>query len=385
MSNKSKITVKTLEEKNHSRFYFTVDLMDVVDDHAIEKIYKNLCQVINKNGLKIVYEKCFGNIEFKEKWMNLRNKTLAVYEIDMAPLLYVEGASVHNAPMSGIQIYAISDHAKMTLHYIHNGEGHLIGTEMASDDMRILHLLENTGFEGDKESEYKNILESFETTILKHHFACTDIVRTWIYLYDINSYYEIFNKARRDFFTKVGINYSADSNNLPASTCIEGFGQNQESCMHVYCIDKRHSHVSINRVYNTYQNEASGDDYIFKSTFSRGMVITYDDLVELQISGTASINQHGDTIYRNNPYKQITYTIENIENILESVKMNFSDLCHVTCFFKDQRYYAMYKSIIEEKNIDNLPCTCVVGHVCREDLLFEFDGIAVKKVRCKDK
>lgn len=379
MNNTSKIAVKIVKDKNYSKYYFTVDFMDIESDFDLNEIYRILFTKLKENNLKIVYEKFFGKISYQRKWNKMRKRILEENNIETAPSLYIEGLSVKGSPMSGVQVYAVSID-ETCINYIRNRQGYCIGTEIINKDRRVLHLLENTESIPDKENEYNNILQDFEDTILQYNFVCTDIIRTWIYLYDINSYYQNFNKARRDFFTKVGINYMPNANNLPASTCIEGYGVNKTSCMQVYCIDKQNSDIEISRVYNEYQNEAAGDSYIYKPTFSRGIIVNYEDLVELQISGTASINKDGNTIYINNPYKQIEYTLKNIENILRKADMDFSDLCHVTCFFKEPQYYNMFESILKSNHITKFPCNCVVGNVCRDDLLFEIDGIAVKQL-----
>lgn len=98
----------------------------------------------------------------------------------------------------------------------------------------------------------------------------------------------------------------------------------------------------------------------------------------MQISGTASIDNHGKTIYIKDPYQQIKRTLLNIKNLLNNVGLDFSDIVCSTCFFKDPSSYKLLKKIIEELNITDFPSINVIANVCRDNLLFEIDAIAVK-------
>jgi len=69
----------------------------------------------------------------------------------------------------------------------------------------------------------------------------------------------------------------------------------------------------------------------------------------------------------------------NVGALLEQKEMSFSDFCISTCFFKKKEYYKYFEQVLDELNIPNFSNTFVVGDVCRSNLLFELDGIAIKE------
>jgi len=148
--------------------------------------------------------------------------------------------------------------------------------------------------------------------------------------------------------------------------------------MEFYCCEKNSS-IRIERIFNKDQNEAEGKGYLYQPTFSRAIKVSYKDHIELQISGTASINSQGKTIYENDPYNQIKRTLLHIKNLLDSANMDFCDIGVSTCFFKEAQYYKVFEVVLEDLKIKEFPSIYVIGKVCREDLLFEMDAVEIKK------
>jgi len=134
---------------------------------------------------------------------------------------------------------------------------------------------------------------------------------------------------------------------------------------------------SKQRIYNDMQNEAEGNNYLYQPAFSRGMLVSNDMEYEFQLSGTASVGKDGQTKFEGNPKKQIELTLKNIMNILDSVGMQMSNIVESNVFIKSKKYYAVFIDICMQLEID-FPYVCIVGDVCRRDLLFEIDGIAKK-------
>ncbi len=148
--------------------------------------------------------------------------------------------------------------------------------------------------------------------------------------------------------------------------------------INLVCIDKKWSPPKVKRLYNKYQNEAEGSQYLFQPTFSRALLIEDENLTELQVSGTASINESGETVYIDDPYQQIKKTLINVGALLEQANMNFNDFVESTCFFKKEAYYQEFLAAVKELNIGEFSNSFVIGDVCRDNLLFELDGIAIK-------
>src|SRR6185312_5914292 len=144
--------------------------------------------------------------------------------------------------------------------------------------------------------------ESVASALRENDFRPTDIVRTWIFLSDIERDYVAFNRARREFFAASGIDFGAGESLVPASTGIEGRSHRQSAVtLDVYCLDRSATGCRSTRVHNALQPEAEGDTYPLRPTFARAILTEWAAHRELQISGTASIDPSGQTAFPGAP------------------------------------------------------------------------------------
>ena len=122
---------------------------------------------------------------------------------------------------------------------------------------------------------------------------------------------------------------------------------------------------------------------VYGSAFSRGMRIDLNGLVILLISGTASIDEHGRTLYAGDLRAQTRRTFTNIEALLASEGATWKDIVRTTCYLRDiKRDYAAFNeertSFYREQGLDPLPAsTGIQATLCRPDLLVEIEAIAI--------
>jgi hypothetical protein len=144
-------------------------------------------------------------------------------EINMPPFILVEEQERSIAGILLCGIVTINNDVRIDYYKKDNT---VIGSTYQTPHSRYLYLYGLKNSNSDKtRSTYENFKELFnkvELYIIENNFLPKDILRTWIYLFDINKNYADFNKARREFFEKNEIAYSSDFNELPASTCIGG-------------------------------------------------------------------------------------------------------------------------------------------------------------------
>ncbi len=126
-------------------------------------------------------------------------------------------------------------------------------------------------------------------------------------------------------------------------------------------------------------NEAS--DY--KSSFSRGLRINLNGLTILLISGTASIDEHGQTVHIGDFRAQLRRIYYNITGLLKSEGATWRDIVRTTCYLRDiERDYAAFNEertrFFEEQELDPLPAsTAIQATLCRQELLIEIEAIAI--------
>jgi 2-iminobutanoate/2-iminopropanoate deaminase len=123
--------------------------------------------------------------------------------------------------------------------------------------------------------------------------------------------------------------------------------------------------------------------YARPSSFSRGMRIDLNGLVILLISGTASIDENGESIHVGDFRAQTRRTFENISKLLESEGATWRDIVRTTCYLRDiERDYAAFNeertAFYADQGLDPLPAsTGIQAILCRPELLIEIEAIAM--------
>jgi len=124
-------------------------------------------------------------------------------------------------------------------------------------------------------------------------------------------------------------------------------------------------------------------DYEKPSSFTRGIRFDLGDKTLLLISGTASINDAGETVHAGDFRAQLWRTYRNIAALLESEGATWHDIVRTTCYLRDiERDYKDFNEVrtafFDWLGLDPLPAsTGIQARLCREDLLVEIEAIAV--------
>ena len=204
----------------------------------------------------------------------------------------------------------------------------------------------------------------------------SNVSRTWFYLADVLEWYDEFNLVRNDLYNQFGIMPSPENRDLmlPASTGIDCHNAaNSALLLNLLAIDDQDNSLKITQLSNRGQQDA----FCYGSAFSRAATIATKDHIWLQLSGTASIDETGATVYLDDIEQQINCTLDKITVLLAQADAKLEDLCAASVFVKKPEYIAVYNKIIKERGMENFPAVCMVADVCRDDLLFEIDAEGV--------
>jgi enamine deaminase RidA (YjgF/YER057c/UK114 family) len=144
--------------------------------------------------------------------------------------------------------------------------------------------------------------------------------------------------------------------------------------MDVFAVQPKSTEFTVQTVASPLQNPAL--DY--KSSFSRAVELRSPTHRSLLISGTASIAPDGKTVHPDEPEKQIRFTMDVVNAILESRGMNWNDLVRGIAYFKDMACLPIYKRVAADLNIPRFPLAVSHADVCRHDLFFEIEVDAVQ-------
>jgi enamine deaminase RidA (YjgF/YER057c/UK114 family) len=113
------------------------------------------------------------------------------------------------------------------------------------------------------------------------------------------------------------------------------------------------------------------------------MRIDLNGLVILLISGTASINERGESVHIGDFRAQLRRTFSNITGLLASEGATWHDIVRTTCYLRDiDRDYNVFNeertAFFKEQGLDPLPAsTGIQAHLCRPELLVEIEAIAM--------
>jgi enamine deaminase RidA (YjgF/YER057c/UK114 family) len=123
-------------------------------------------------------------------------------------------------------------------------------------------------------------------------------------------------------------------------------------------------------------------DYDKRVSFVRGMRGETSPVSTIYISGTASVNEKGESIHPGDLKAQARRMFENIKSLLAIEEADWHDVVRTTCYLADMRDYDAFNEVrnafYDEEGLDPFPAaTCVEARICRVELLIEMEAIAV--------
>jgi 2-iminobutanoate/2-iminopropanoate deaminase len=122
----------------------------------------------------------------------------------------------------------------------------------------------------------------------------------------------------------------------------------------------------------------------YASSFSRGTSMTLEAGHRiLWLSGTASIDGAGRTLYAGDFRAQLWRTYRNLTRLLEAEGATWSDIARTTCYLRDiERDYDVFNQVrtlfLDCMSVSPAPTsTGIQARLCRSDLLVEIEAFAV--------
>jgi len=208
-----------------------------------------------------------------------------------------------------------------------------------------------------------------ESVLKREGLGFTDVVRTWIYLSEIDRDYADLNGVRRRFFASRGV-FPA-----PASTGIQGsVAPGDRLCG----LDLRAiggpAPLKRTFLHAPTMNEAPS----YGADFARGIRIDFQDRAVLYLSGTASIDTEGNIVHPGNAEGQVDRMLLNVEQLLDGQGAGYEDLLSATTYLKSPASLETFERVAAGRGLRSAtPNTICVAGVCRPDWLCEMEAIAV--------
>jgi enamine deaminase RidA (YjgF/YER057c/UK114 family) len=379
----SKQTVRLhLTEAGNGQVFLVGAVQDCKDASlAAADTFTQLGEMLNRRGMTIVQERIFGSVSVKQEVMAARKRSFQERNIPTyTPLTYIEGRPPWGTGFTGVIVRAVAVSKPGDEVWTIREEGQPCGTGWRRNGITFTILQNIQGIEkgpariNTPAMQATRMIERAEGILGQQGLRYRDVVRTWFYLADILKWYDTFNEVRNAKYNDYGIMPESGRQflALPASTGIEGISPQRAACtMDLVAValnvDTRPAVVHL-------RNESQRDALCYGAAFSRGTFIREGDVSLIEVSGTAAIGTNGLSLYPDDIRAQIRCTFDTIERLISQRGAQLEDICAGTVFLKHPEHEAAYREIAQERGLINLPCLCVVGDICREDLLVEIDA-----------
>jgi enamine deaminase RidA (YjgF/YER057c/UK114 family) len=224
----------------------------------------------------------------------------------------------------------------------------------------------------------ESMFRQAERLLRSHGASYRDVARTWIYIDDILGWYDEFNHARNRCYSDVGFlgnpsdEEQAERLFLPASTGIAG--KNPAGASAVMDVFAVHGNSGGSIRMRPISGTRQRSPFRYGSAFSRAMVVEEPDLKLILVSGTASIDEEGKTVFAGDAAAQIRHTLDVVSALIAGEGASLQDLCEATVFLKRSGDFPLYLEEAGRFGISEAPSVNIVADVCRADLLFELDA-----------
>lgn len=345
------------DQKGSNEYHAQIILKDVQDLNAtaqltlLDRAFNTLEQAIHP--AKLVWKRFFLSDPCNQ---------ISIFEPSDLPI-----STVGQAPLNG---------SKMALwcYFVQGGE--------VSADERLITLSGSAyrhyyhlGLHDASEGSYAQTRHVF--TDLKEQMAVNKLnmaehlIRTWIYVQAVDINYQGVVQARREIFEEEGLNQDT---HYVSSTGIEGrhYLPSTLVFMDAYVVEG----LQEGQCKFLYAPEHLSPTQVYGVTFERGTFIDYGDRRQVFISGTASIDKQGKTLYPNDIKAQTQRMFENVEALLSEAGTGFGDLAHAIVYLRDIADYQLVKALIERK-LPEVPLLIVQAPVCRSQWLVEMECMAI--------
>ena len=333
-------------------------------NRSAETLFQRLAEAVRGRKAQIISLEVFGISDKDETRMQTLKNALGGLQ---GPVTWLENG--HDTNLYGTHLWAISGPMVKLLEL----DGRIVGGVFEDDCVQYCRLggLLPKDASQSRSEQAAEIFEQMDTVLQTNGMEFSHVLRTWFYNDNILDWYDDFNKVRNGFFHKKQVFEGL----VPASTGVGGRNAARTALasglLAVKAIDKG---VRTFAVPSPLQYPAME----YGSSFSRAVELDLPDHRRLYVSGTASIDRGGRTVYIGDTEGQVRLTMEVVYAILESRGMDWADVTRALAYFKDAKDAPIFEKYRTQNNLPRFPVVIVEDHICRDELLFEIEVDAIR-------
>lgn len=317
------------------------------------------------------------NEEYVMRWGILRDKIRDFFGEKQPNLVYVSQPPLDASLI--LEVHGFKAGADDVITYKHQDTYPYVLVENA--DARILFaggrqsdIIHNT-----IEQQSSDVFDDIDILLKREGFPINSIIRQWNYIEQITGYqggnqnYQSFNNARGDFYAR-----TEWTNGYPAAT---GIGANLGGVLIdfdavVFKTDDAYATPIDNKLQiaaHAYSDKVLEKAQKAKATpkFERAKSMTFGRRRLVYISGTAAIRGE-ESLKGIGLEQQLHTTMENIAQLTDNARPVM-----LRVYLKHTEDYEIAKRLMDGYHL-HIPISYMCANVCREELLIEIEGIAIK-------
>lgn len=336
-----------------------------LENEPAQALTARLCAELKRLGGSVVKCDMFGPLALYGPYMTALKA--AFQPLDW-PVTWVEGAACFGSGFAGMQVRCVAG-ARVDAIVC---DDTVVGRMYENDIARYccLGAIHAQAPSATPSQQTILTLEKLEAALNRAGMDMKNLIRTWFFNDRILDWYDTFNAVRSRFYLERGVL----DRMMPASTGIGG-----KNPMHAALVAGAEAIVFLNEnasaqaVASPLQNSAAR----YGSSFSRAVEVATPECRRLIVSGTASINEAGDTVHLNDIQGQITQTMKVIEALLVSRRMAWSDIVRGIVYVKNAIDAPAFQQYLASASLPRMPLIVAQNDICRGNLLFEIEVDAV--------
>ncbi|MHC4530255.1 MAG: Rid family hydrolase [Planctomycetota bacterium] len=362
-----KLDIRKVESHENAEFYIlAVPEQNAPIEEQAAQMFNAITDSLNAENAHLLQERIFTHDSALQNVFDIRSQAYGSLDDGIPPTILLCDQGI-NGPFAGIQIHAIRSEKKPQVIKLHENP---CGRLFKATGREYLTLSNISAQDPDSNTKQaRKMLEKAEDALKLLNADFLNVARTWMWLGNILSWYDDFNRVRNQFFTERGVIGTPHRQYMPASTGIGLKPPGNPICaMDLVAVLEPEDSIEFLPAVGKQQCALE-----YGSAFSRASKAVTPAAVTVFVSGTAAIDATGATTNVENPAGQINDTIENVRAVLKDMKCSDHDVVQAFAYCKNtdvEKVFHQYKEKL------SWPWLTIVCDICRPELLFEIEVTA---------
>ncbi len=384
--------IRSVESSKSAEIYISATPKgDAPPQRQAQEIFSGIRKILRSKAASILQERVFAAGSVMEIIRSVRSKEYGDIDDGVAPSLLV-GKEGMCGPISGVQVHAVSGPGRPEVISLDKtlcgrifrvpGRAYLTLSGISAPQAAQASGLVSATRQGEAPChspkrravarQAQAMLEKAEAALKQSGVDFLSVPRTWMWLGDILSWYDDFNRVRNKFFTERGLIGEGSRQSMPASTGIGLSPASGGSCaMDLTAVLEPTDSIQFLEAVGKQQCA-----FEYGSAFSRASRAIAPAGETVFVSGTASIDAGGATTNIGDALGQINTTIENVRAVLGDMHCADEDVVQVVAYCKTTEV----EKIFDDSKVSlGWPWVTVICDICRPDLLFEIEAVAMPR------